>query len=229
MRWRSPSSGPTRWLRWLSMPLAVALVIVVTVPPAQAAPYFQGSPPGGTSFTTAPGTLNTLPTLKFDNSRSVSIEQGLQKMSQMEPILLELQGKLDRSQFDIDALGARLDGDPTKIIGFLRTQIAFEQYPGVLRGEFGTLIGRSGNAYDKALLLRRLLDDAGYETRLVRTTLTDAQARTLVAQMAAPAPAAPPVADPAVVTDIRGRLQAVVGAQAVAADADLPDRYAFAA
>ena len=149
-------------------------------------------------------------------------------MGQMEPILRDLQGKLDRSQFDLDALGARLDYDPGKIIDFVRTQIAFEQYPGVLRGEFGTLIGRAGNAYDKALLLRRLLDDAGYETRLVRTTLADAQARSLVAQMAVPRAAAPPVADPAAVTDIRGRLQAVVGAQAVAGAADLPDRYAFA-
>ncbi len=108
-----------------------------------------------------------------------------------------LQSKLDAGQFDLAALDAGLDYDPGKISDFVRTQIAFEQYPGVLRGDFGTLIGRAGNAFDKALLLRRLLDDAGYETRLVRTTLTDAQARSLVAQMAAPRPAPPPVADPA--------------------------------
>lgn len=179
-----------------------------------AAPPPQGNPPGGTSFSPAPGTLKTLPTFRFDESRSVSLEQGLQQMSQLEPILRDLQGKLDRSQFDLDALGASLDYDPAKIIAFLRTQIAFEQYPGVLRGEFGTLIGRAGNAYDKALLLRRLLDDAGYETRLVRTTLTAAQARALVAQMAAPRPAASPVTDPATLADIRGRLQALVGSPA---------------
>ncbi len=179
---------------------------------AAAAPPPQGSSPGGISFTPAPGTLSTLPVLKFDTPQTEDLAPGIQKMSQLEPMVHELEGKLDRSQFDLDALGGRLNYDPDKIIAFIRTQIAFEQYPGVLRGEYGTLIGRAGNAFDKALLLRRLLDDAGYETRLVRTTLTDAQARRLVAQMAAPRAPAPPIADPAFVADIRGRLQTAAGA-----------------
>ncbi len=195
---------------------------------AAAMPPPQGSPPGGISFTPAPGTLSTLPTLKFDNSQSANLQQGLQKMSQMEPVVRDLQSKLDASQFDLDALGARLNYDPAAIIAFVRTQIAFEQYPGVLRGDFGTLIGRAGNAFDKALLLRRLLDDAGYETRLVRTTLTEAQARALVAQMAAPRAAAPPIADPAAVADIRSRLQVAVGAApGTTGEASAADKAAF--
>ncbi len=178
---------------------------------AAAMPPPQGGPPGGASFTPAPGTLSTLPTLRFDNSQSANLQQGLQRMSRMEPVVRELQGKLDASQFDLDTLGAGLNYDASAIIAFVRTQIAFEQYPGVLRGDFGTLIGRAGNAFDKALLLRRLLDDAGYETRLVRTTLTEAQARALVAQMAGARPSAPPIADPAVLADIRSRLQDAVG------------------
>jgi len=210
MRWRHLSRGASPWLCWLSV---VALVIVAAVPPAQAAPFPQGSPPGGTSFTPATG-LTPLPTLKADGVPKISFDQTLSQIDRLAPILQDLQGKLDRSQFDLDALGASLDYDPARIIAFLRTQIAFEQYPGVLRGEFGTLIGRAGNAFDQALLLRRLLDDAGFETRLVRTTLTDAQARSLVAQMAQPRAAAPPIADAAAVADIRGRLQTLVGAQA---------------
>jgi len=92
----------------------------------------------------------------------------------------------------------------------------------------GTLIGRAGNAYDKALLLRRLLDDAGYETRLVRTTLTDAQARSLVAQMAAPALPLRPSPIP-LLADIRGRLQEMVGAlPAGTVDPSTLDKYAVA-
>ena len=195
---------------------------------AAAAPPPQGNPPGGTSFTPAT-MLDSLPTLKADGAPRISFDQTLSQMDRLAPILSDLQDKLDRSQFDLDALGAKLNYDPGKIIDFVRTQIAFEQYPGVLRGEFGTLIGRAGNSFDKALLLRRLLDDAGYETRLVRTTLTDTQARSLVVQMAAPRPAAPPVADPAAVTDIRSRLQAMVGAlPAGSVDASTLDKHAVA-
>jgi hypothetical protein len=229
MRWKPSSRGPTGWLHRLSLPLAVVLLIVAAVPPAQAAPTPQGSPPGGATFTPGPGKLSPLPILKFDTSQSTNFDQALPKMSQMEPLVHDLQGKLDASQFDLDALGASLEYDPAKIIAFVRTQIAFEQYPGVLRGEFGTLIGRAGNAFDKALLLRRLLDDAGYETRLVRTTLSDTQARSLVSQMAQPRPAAPPIADPAALTDIRGRLQEIAGSPPAGAASTLAfDKFAVA-
>jgi hypothetical protein len=148
MSWRRPSRALTRRLHWLSLPLAVVLLVVAAVPPAQAVPTPQGNPPGGATFTPEPGKLSPLPILKFDNSQPKNFDQALPKMSQMEPLVRDLQGKLDASQFDLDALGASLDYDPAKIVAFVRTQIAFEQYPGVLRGEFGTLIGRAGNAFD---------------------------------------------------------------------------------
>lgn len=63
---------------------------------------------------------------------------------------------------------------------------AFEQYPGLLHGTRGTLIGRAGNALDTAFLLAHLLDRAGYEARIVHSTLPEAAPRTLVEQMMAP-------------------------------------------
>jgi len=45
-------------------------------------------------------------------------------------------------------------------------------YEGILRGSDGVLMDRRGNTLDRALLLTRLLEDAGYETRLARTRLS---------------------------------------------------------
>lgn len=68
-----------------------------------------------------------------------------------------LTAKIDRSLFDIDTLAAKLGNDPTTLLHYVRDEIRYEPYPGVLRGALGTLVCRAGSALDRRLLLAALL------------------------------------------------------------------------
>jgi len=98
-------------------------------------------------------------------------------------LLGELRSHVDRSQFDLDALLSKLDFDPENIVNYVKQEVQFEQYPGLLRGAQGTLMSRAGNALDQSVLLGKLLKDAGYEARIAGTTLSSKQAKDLLGQM----------------------------------------------
>jgi hypothetical protein len=98
----------------------------------------------------------------------------------------DLRSEIDRSKFELAALGDSLDWDPAAIIRFVREEIAFEQYEGLLRGAPGTLMSRAGNSLDQAVLLGTLLKDAGLDARILRGRLSQDQARTLLRLMRAP-------------------------------------------
>lgn len=70
-----------------------------------------------------------------------------------------------RSSFDVAAKGAELGPDPDAAIRFVRDQVRFDAYEGVLRGARGTLMARAGNAFDKAVLLAALLRHHDFEVR----------------------------------------------------------------
>ena len=99
----------------------------------------------------------------------------------------QLGSLLDRAQIDIGALLESLDFDSKRIIEFVQSDVRYQAYAGVLRGPDGTLVSRSGNALDQSLLLARLLNDAGYEARIVRGQLAREHARTLLRSMPAEA------------------------------------------
>ena len=84
-----------------------------------------------------------------------------------------------------------LQNDPETIIRFVRDEIAYENYSGVLRGSVGTLLSRAGNSYDQAILLKELLDEAGLHTRLARGRLSAGDAEALMASVSARPQAAP--------------------------------------
>ena len=107
----------------------------------------------------------------------------------------ELCGTIDRSQFDLEALGDKLGWDPEVITQFVRDEIEFEQYPGLLRGAEGTLMSRAGNSLDQAVLLGKMLKDGGLDARIARTELTLEQAKSLLSQMKPRRNQAPPPAD----------------------------------
>lgn len=123
------------------------------------------------------------------------LAQVVSNLPAIKKLIDKIQRQLDASQVDLDKLAFDLGGDANALVDWVRTNIAFEQYPGLLRGTRGTLIGRAGNALDTAFLLAHLLADAGYEVRIVRSTLPTAAAQTLVNQMMAPRPAIAPVGD----------------------------------
>lgn len=68
---------------------------------------------------------------------------------------------------DVRAQAARLGYHRGRILRFVRDEIAFEPYSGLLRGASGTLFAGSGNSLDQSLLLRELLEASGEQTRIV--------------------------------------------------------------
>lgn len=92
---------------------------------------------------------------------------------------------VDNTQFDQEALIDRLDYEAETIIEFVTKEITLQIYPGLLRGAKGTLISRAGNSLDQAVLLASLLNTAGYDARIARTTLNIKLSEMLVAHSAA--------------------------------------------
>jgi hypothetical protein len=97
-----------------------------------------------------------------------------------------LNGKMDHSLFEIDALAVKLGSDPTAIFHFVRDEIRYEPYVGVLRGALGTLLCRAGNSLDRSLLLAALLQKAGFKTQIASGQLTTKQAQDLVSRLFEP-------------------------------------------
>jgi len=81
---------------------------------------------------------------------------------------------------DLSGKASTLGSDPQKTFEFIRDQITFEPYAGVLRGARGTLAAGAGNALDRALLAQELLRLQDRESRLVMGKLSDAQADELL-------------------------------------------------
>ena len=94
-----------------------------------------------------------------------------------------LRAQVSRADFDLDALIDKHEYDAVEIINFLRNQVRFEQYPGLLRGAQGTLISLAGNSLDQAVLLATLLKNNGEEARILHTTLSTAQVQRLLAEL----------------------------------------------
>jgi hypothetical protein len=97
--------------------------------------------------------------------------------------LEKAQASLRRSSFDVAAKAAELGPDVDSAFRFVRDQVRFEVYEGVLRGARGALMARAGNAFDKSILLGELLRRHRIEVRFKTATLPRERAEALVAQM----------------------------------------------
>lgn len=104
---------------------------------------------------------------------------------------------LPAALWEVDALAEALGVLEEPAFTFVRDHVAFDPYPGVLRGATGTLAARAGNAWDRALLLRALLDYHGYNTRLAFGELSGEAAAAVIelAAQGAPSPLEPAETD----------------------------------
>jgi hypothetical protein len=86
------------------------------------------------------------------------------------------------------AMRAKALGDGVEpALKYVRDEIRFEAYPGVMRGARGTYIARAGNAPDRALLLAELLKEKKIETRFAVGHLSAQNAEALYNRMFEPA------------------------------------------
>ncbi|HEU5170898.1 MAG TPA: transglutaminase domain-containing protein [Gemmatimonadales bacterium] len=163
---RHGTSSPTR-----GGPAGVALVLaaVLLAGACQGSASTPRARPSSGEVTLAPGTRGP----------------GLRKQP-LHQLPYPVARSFDLSHVTPAAFAAALGRDPVRLFEFVRDQVAYEAYPGVLRGPRGTLLARAGNAADRALLLAALLREAGQEVRFVRGRLPDAEARALLASMWAP-------------------------------------------
>lgn len=139
------------------------------------------------------------PTFWANVAHAIIADRANQQLASRLTASAQLAGSLrqviNRSAFDTDALLDELAYDADGIIAFVRDEIAFEPYAGLLRGPKGTLMSQAGNSLDQAVLLAKLLRDAGYDARVARGTLSADDSRLLLRQMARPRPAAMAVGD----------------------------------
>ncbi len=130
----------------------------------------------------APGFAAASPETPIDYSEST--ERVDQFMKQVD----HLRSLIDRTQFDPEALLESLDYDHTRIIGFVKKEVRFEPYSGLLRGANGTLMSRAGNALDQSVLLAHLLKEAGLDARIARSHLSRSAAKRLILEVFDPRP-----------------------------------------
>ena len=101
---------------------------------------------------------------------------------------------LPSEEWEVLGLAPTLGDSPTAAFELVRDRIGFDAYPGVLRGAEGTLTARAGNAFDRALPLKALLDVQGFTSRFafgqlspeVAADLVDRSLLPSVAPMSAP-------------------------------------------
>lgn len=89
-----------------------------------------------------------------------------------------------RTDFEVPALAASIDGDSGALSAWVQAHIAPDAYRGELKGAEGALEDRRGNSLDRALLLAALVKAKGGTARLARTTLESATALKLAETIA---------------------------------------------
>ena len=69
------------------------------------------------------------------SAASDPFQEAMVSLGRYFTLLEELRNRIDRTQFDADELAFELAFEtPESIVGWVASNIAFEQYPGLLRG-----------------------------------------------------------------------------------------------
>lgn len=180
---------------------------------------------------TSPGGPQVGGALAQSSTPAGEYEARLQRLDALMESLQALQGSIDRTKFDLDELAFELAFEgPVAIEAWVRERITFDPYEGLLRGPQGTLWAAAGNALDQAVLLARLMNDAGYEARIAEGKLEAAEVDRLLGVWEAQFTQAPPEQD-MVVQEVRNALERYISSYegGSTSDAFFPDEATVAA
>jgi len=120
-----------------------------------------------------------------------AVQTAVERLAEIERTLNGLEAAQPDAYWTKDDLAFDLAfEEPETIAAWVRDEIAYQAYRGVLRGADGALQAGAANAYDQSLLLASLLFDAGFTARIARATLPDDAAVELVSTIRSPAPVA---------------------------------------
>ena len=113
---------------------------------------------------------------KQDLPGEEEISAALGELENMYEQLREREDELDKKSFSPEALADEAGNSKEALYEWVKKNTLFVPYKGTLKGSRGVLMDRLGNSLDRALLLHELLNEAGYEVRLARGTLSDKKA-----------------------------------------------------
>ena len=149
--------------------VAIGLVVAMVTSSCKNTPVADksGVAPVSSPVSAAPSSPAPAPT---DAASIAAVRDAAQKLLASTP----------KSVFDVDQKSAELGSDVSRLFAFVRDDIRHQIYAGVLRGARGTLTGRAGNAWDKAVLLGALLRHHGREVRFARGRLTPDRAAVVI-------------------------------------------------
>ncbi len=118
-----------------------------------------------------------------------AVQDAVSKLTEIERTLDGLEAAQPDAYWTKDELALDLAfEEPDTIASWVRDEIAYQAYAGVLRGADGALQAGAANAWDQSLLLASLLFDAGYTARIARASLSDDAVTALVSTIRSPAP-----------------------------------------
>ena len=151
-----------------------------------------------TTLTTGAGAQDwSLPTEPFDATATVVDRPTFSQEVQLdfERTLMEairLNDVMSKHRPQLEALALDLMLDPRAAFEFFRDEIVTQVYPGHLRGPRALFEAGAGNAYDKSIALATVLQNMGYDTRIMTANATDAFIGELNAQACQPTRGASP-------------------------------------
>jgi hypothetical protein len=172
--------------------------------------------PGAEPARQAPAVFFPLPSLKESRDAAALKPADPEPLPGAPPERLverldAFSGARPPERHDLEAYALAIEPGVEPAFQFVRDRIAFESYPGALRGPHITYAARAGNAIDRSILLSLLLERQGIETRFAFGRLPRGEAEALFERIFNPpddgAPAPAPDAGGAR-TSLRARLLA---------------------
>lgn len=121
-----------------------------------------------------------------DASDSARVERTVQAIRESHDRARAALESLPREHFEIHPALEASDYEGDSIADWVAQNTRWVPYHGVLRGADGVLLDRTGNSLDRSLLLARMLENAGFYTRLVRGRLSADAVQTILSVAATP-------------------------------------------